>query len=60
MPYIILKSKVEDVILEFKINSFTKKYIKNLLGRITGFIEEQTGVASNFVLTWHEIKIHSK
>lgn len=29
-------------------NSFTKKYIKNMLARITGYIEEQTGVASNY------------
>ena len=26
----------------------TKKYIKNILARITGYIEEQTGVASNY------------
>lgn len=30
------------------LNSFTKKYIKNILARITGFIEEHTGVASNY------------
>ena len=33
---------------ELRMNSFTKKYIKNMLARITGFIEEQTGVASNY------------
>ena len=33
---------------EFKLNSFSKKYIKNMLARITGYIEEQTGVASNY------------
>ena len=33
---------------ELRLNSFTKKYIKNMLARITGFIEEQTGVASNY------------
>lgn len=33
---------------ELRLNSFTKKYIKNMLARITGYIEEQTGVASNF------------
>lgn len=33
---------------EFRLNSFTKKYIKNMLARITGFIEDQTGVASNY------------
>ena len=33
---------------DLRLNSFTKKYIKNILARITGFIEEQTGVASNY------------
>ncbi len=33
---------------ELRLNTFTKKYIKNMLARITGFIEEQTGVASNY------------
>ena len=36
------------VLPEFRLNSFTKKYIKNMLARITGYIEEQTGVASNY------------
>lgn len=29
-------------------NSFTKKYIKNIIARITGYIEENTGVTSNY------------
>ena len=33
---------------DLRLNSFTRKYIKNMLARITGFIEEQTGVASNY------------
>ena len=33
---------------ELRLNSFTKKYIKNMLARITGYIEEQTGVASDY------------
>lgn len=33
---------------ELRLNSFTKKYIKNMLARITSYIEEQTGVASNY------------
>ena len=33
---------------ELGLNSFTKKYIKNMLARITGYIEEQTGVVSNY------------
>ncbi|MCI7690907.1 MAG: DUF262 domain-containing HNH endonuclease family protein [Oscillospiraceae bacterium] len=36
------------VLPEFRLNSFTKKYIKNMLARITGYIEEQTGVSSNY------------
>lgn len=46
--YINLYFKPEDVLPDFGLNSFTKKYIKNLLARITGFIEENTGVASNY------------
>lgn len=38
----------EIVLPELRLNSFTKKYIKNILSRITGYIEEQTGVASNY------------
>lgn len=30
------------------LNRFTKKYIKNILARVTGYIEESTGVASNY------------
>ncbi len=33
---------------DFRLNSFTKKYIKNILARVTSFIEEQTGVAPNY------------
>lgn len=33
---------------ELRLNSFTKKYIKNILARITSFIEEQTDVASKY------------
>ena len=36
------------IIPELRLNSFTKKYIKNMLARITGYIEEQTGVASKY------------
>lgn len=39
----------EYAIPNFRLNSFTKKYIKNILARITSYIEEQTGVASNYV-----------
>ena len=30
------------------LNSFTKKYIKNILARVTSFIEESIGVAPNY------------
>ena len=33
---------------ELGLNNFTKKYLKNMLARITSYIEEQTGVASNY------------
>ena len=46
--YLNFESKPKDVLPDLKLNSFTKKYIKNMLARITGFIEEQTGVASNY------------
>lgn len=50
-----LKAQYEDLaydpaaaLPELRLNSFTKKYIKNMLARITGYIEEQTGVVSNY------------
>ena len=33
---------------ELRLNSFTKKYIKNMIARITGYIEEQTGIVSKY------------
>lgn len=39
----------DSTIIDFKLNAFTKKYIKNILARITSYIEENTGVASNYV-----------
>jgi len=38
------KAAIEDL----RLNSFTKKYIKNILARVTGYIEENTDVASNY------------
>lgn len=54
-----LKQKLERQYLEFafdpasalgdlRLNTFTKRYIKNIIARVTGYIEEQTGVASNY------------
>ena len=46
--YINLEFDPAATLPEWGLNSFTKKYIKNMLARITGFIEENTGVASNY------------
>ena len=46
--YINLTFDPAAALSDLRLNSFTKKYIKNILARITGFIEEQTGVASNY------------
>ncbi|WP_407384472.1 DUF1524 domain-containing protein [Holdemanella porci] len=46
--YINLAFDPATALSDLRLNSFTKKYIKNILARITGFIEEQTGVASNY------------
>lgn len=46
--YINLKFDPAAALADLRLNSFTKKYIKNILARVTGFIEEQTGVASNY------------
>ena len=39
----------DDAIPSLRLNGFTKKYIKNIIARITGYIEEQTGVHSNYI-----------
>lgn len=39
----------EEAIYSFALNGFTKKYIKHILARITGYIEEQCGVESNYL-----------
>lgn len=46
--YINLAFDPAAALSDLRLNSFTKKYIKNILARITGYIEEQTGVASNY------------
>ena len=46
--YVNLAFDPASALSDLRLNSFTKKYIKNILARITGFIEEQTGVASNY------------
>lgn len=46
--YINLEFDPAVALADLRLNSFTKKYIKDILARVTGFIEEQTGVASNY------------
>ena len=46
--YINLEFNPSAALYDLRLNSFTKKYIKNILARVTGFIEEQIGVASNY------------
>ena len=46
--YINLAFDPATALADLRLNIFTKKYIKNILARITSFIEEQTGVASNY------------
>ena len=38
-----------DVLQLLEVNGYTKKYIKHMLARITGFIEEKTDVKSNYI-----------
>lgn len=38
-----------EAIYSFGLNGFTKKYIKHILARLTGYIEEQCGVESNYL-----------
>ena len=46
--YINLEFKPEDSLPGLRLNSFTKKYIKNILARVTSYIEESISVASNY------------
>ncbi len=46
--YINLAFNPAEALPELRLNSFTKKYIKNMLARVTSYIEENTGVASNY------------
>lgn len=47
--YDALNYDAADAITNLKLNLFTKKYIKNILARITSFIEEKTHVAPNYI-----------
>ena len=47
--YVKFEFNPEDGIPGLQVNGYTKKYIKNMLARITGFIEEKTDKDSNYV-----------
>lgn len=47
--YAALNYNSADAMRKLNINQFTKKYIKNILARITSFIEEQTGGTPHYV-----------
>lgn len=46
--YLSLAFDPASALADLRLNTFTKKYIKNMLARVTSFIEEQTGVAPNY------------
>ena len=46
--YLNLNFSPEEALPDFGLNSFTKKYIKHILARVTSFIEECSGVAPNY------------
>lgn len=46
--YADLEYNVDEAIWSFGLNGYTKKYIKHMLARITGFIEEECEVESNY------------
>ena len=43
-----LQYNTKEAIEDLRLNGFTKKYIKNMLARITSYIEEKTNVKSNY------------
>ena len=47
--YLNLEYNPAEVIPRFHLNSSNKKFIKHILARITGFIEEETRVGSNYI-----------
>ena len=46
--YLNLNFSPEEALQDFALNSFTRKYIKHILARVTSFIEECSGVAPNY------------
>lgn len=46
--YLDLKFSIKEGLPQWSLNAYTKKYIKHMLARITGFIETNSGFASNY------------
>ena len=55
--YIELEYDPDQSLKDLRLNGFTKKYIKHMLARITGFVEENIGVASNYI---NYVKVDTK
>ncbi len=34
---------------DFRVNGYTKKYIRNMLARMTGYVEEMSGLTNNYI-----------
>ena len=47
--YEALEYNPSEALKDLRLNGFTKKYIKHILARLTGFVEENMGVVSNYV-----------
>lgn len=48
IEYVETSEQKFDSFMEWELNAFTKKYIKHLLARITGFIEESIDMPNNY------------
>lgn len=49
IDYVITSEHKFDTFANWELNSFTKKYMKHLLARITSYIEDKTNMPNNFV-----------
>ena len=47
--YEMLEYDPEAALKELRLNGFTKKYIKHMIARLTGMVEENIGVTSNYI-----------
>ena len=44
-----LEYNPKEALFDLRLNGFTKKYIKHMIARFTGYVEEEMGVISNYV-----------